>query len=168
MNAQWNARLPTSRAMPCPPRAPRDQDPVRRGTSAGAACGGPPRSPGRGVGDRHPAYCGNASISRACIGGVRTARQSALVLGARHATSETNSSVTSRTNHHDPKTSNSPARSKNPQNGWVGPQRTRSGVFGHWGSSDPATEATAIISSKISAVRIERRVRQTRATDWRT
>ncbi len=87
--------------------------------------------------------------------------------GIRHATSETNNNVVSSTNHHDPNTSKKPARSKKaPQIGWSSRySSTRSGVLGHWGSSEPATDANPSSSSRINAVRIERRVRHTRATD---
>jgi hypothetical protein len=40
--------------------------------------------------------------------------------------------------------------------------------LGIWGRSEPITDAVARINRRISAVRIERRFRQTSATDWRT
>ena len=71
------------------------------------------------------------------------------------------------TNHHDPKTSNSPARSKNvPTSPWLARYwSTRSGEFGHCGINEPATDARARSISRIRAVRIERKVRQMRATE---
>src|SRR3989442_1697148 len=45
---------------------------------------------------------------------------------------------------------------------------TFSGVFGSCGISDPAIDASASMNKRIRAVRIERRVRQTSATDSRS
>ena len=156
------AAAPFSAARRRPPGRRRNR--FRRGTAR--RLGG---LVGRGA-DGHSAWWRNASISRAWIGGCRSARDIARVRGTRHAASETNSSVVISTNHHEPKTSKTAgAVEEGPQTPcsaryWI----TRSGEFGHLGSSEPVTAASARISSRISAVRIDRRVRHTRATDWRS
>src|SRR2546425_13019150 len=55
-----------------------------------------------------------------------------------------------------------------PTSGWLDRYcMTRWGEFGHCGTSEPTTAASASISSRINAVRIDRSVRQTSATDCR-
>src|SRR5262245_26181963 len=72
-------------------------------------------------------------------------------------------------NHHDPNTSKNPAACQSlPQKGWSRLYAaTRCGLLGICGISDPTTAAAASINSRTIAVRIERSVRQTSATDLR-
>ncbi len=167
-NAQWNTRLPTSRrvpfsaatAVPDPSTATRKRLRLRTGAAEPIAAAG-------SAGTVRWVNSGNASSSRAWIGRWRIARSAARERGSRHATSDVNSSTTISENHHEPNTSNRPVRrNTSPQNGWS-PRYwvTFSGLFGICGTSDPATDASASISSSTRAVRIDRNVRQTRASE---
>jgi hypothetical protein len=170
-NAQWKTRLPASRTRPFSAASAglsgstATRNLLRRRVLRAIAT-----ASAGAIGTRRSAYCLNASISRACIGRDRSARQCARERGRRHATSETNSSTVMSANHHEPKTSKNPARrNSSPRNG----QRrmndaTSFGEFGICGNQRaPTADASASSIRRISAVRIERRVRQTRATEDR-
>ena len=171
MNAQWNSRLPTSRSTPFSAASAGRSGSARH--AEGTAAQHAPRRGDRdgGIGGHRPFLVLAEGVDLAGLDRLgRSARTSARVLGTRHATSDTNSRTVISANHHDPNTSKNPARRrKEPNTSWsTRYSATRWGEFGCCGISEPTTEASASMSSRINAVRIERSVRHTRATDCRS